>query len=253
MASTPQLVAHRGWASIYPENTLESIAAAIDAGLRFVEFDIQLSADEIPVLIHDDTLDRTSGRAGCVLDMSWTDLKTVNVGETERLGMHHAGVRIPSLAQARDLIAGHSGVTAFVEIKEECLSRYGIERVLERCVESLDNILDRCVITSFNDVVLEKARNKYGATTAWVLSTWDAQSLARAATLAPEYLFCNHMKLPVEPLLLPQGGWQWVLYEVTDVELALDLHRRGVNFVESMNAGELIKNSRLSGAITDGT
>jgi glycerophosphoryl diester phosphodiesterase len=252
MTCTPQLVAHRGWASVYPENTLESIAAAIDAGLLFVEFDIQLSADEVPVLIHDETLDRTSGRAGCVTDMRWADLKTVTVGETDRLGMQHASVRIPSLAQARDLIAGHPGVTAFVEIKEECLSRSGVGLVLDRCVESLGGILDRCVITSFNDLVLEAARDRFTAAIAWVLSTWDAKSLARAATLAPEFLFCNYRKLPTEPLLLPQGKWEWVLYEVTDVELALALHGRGVNFIESMNAGELMNDSRISGATADG-
>ena len=253
MAHAPQLVAHRGWASTHPENTLESIAAAIDAGLRFVEFDIQLSADEVPILIHDETLDRTAGRPGCVMDMSWADLASVAVGETERLGPQFAGTLVPSLTQARDLIAANSGVTAFVEIKTESLARFGIGPVLDRCMESLDGILQRCVITSFDDRVLEAARDRYGASIAWVLTTWDNDSLDRAATLAPEFLFCNYMKLPVDPLLLPRGSWEWVLYEVVEVELALALHKRGVNYIESMNAGALIQDRRLSGARSNGT
>ena len=252
MARTPELVAHRGWASAYPENTLESIAAAIDAGLRFVEFDIQLSADEVPILIHDETLDRTSGQPGCVMDMTWADLSRITVGETGRLGEEHADVLLPSLAQARDLVAGRQGVTAFVEIKEESLSRFGVGRVLDRCMEPLDGILHCCVITSFDDTVLEMAREKFGASIAWVLRTWDTDSLARAAALAPEFLFCNYKKLPDDLLSLPREKWEWVLYEVGDVELALALHDRGANFIESMKAGELIRDQRISGAIADG-
>jgi glycerophosphoryl diester phosphodiesterase len=252
MACVPELVAHRGWASVYPENTLESIAAAIDAGLRFIEFDIQLSADEVPLLIHDETLARTSGLPGCVMDIPWTDLSGITVGEMARLGEEFAEVLLPSLAQARDLIAKRPGITAFVELKEESLSRFGLGCVLDRCMESLDGIQSRCVITSFDDAVLEMAQGEFDLSIAWVLKTWDTDSLARAATLAPEFLFCNYRKLPADPLLLPRGKWQWVLYEVGDVELALALHERGVNYIESMNAGELIRDRRLSGATAGG-
>ena len=52
----PELVAHRGYALHYPENTLIGIEAAIRAGARYVEVDVQLSADKVPVLFHDRTL-----------------------------------------------------------------------------------------------------------------------------------------------------------------------------------------------------
>ncbi|MGI9265753.1 MAG: glycerophosphodiester phosphodiesterase family protein [Gammaproteobacteria bacterium] len=241
MVESPQVVAHRGLASTCPENTLESIAAAITAGIRFVEFDIQLSADEVPVLIHDDQLTRTAARPGCVMDMSWTDLSSVTVGETERLGQQYAGTLLPSLEQARLLIADHPGVTAFVEIKTESLSRFGTDRVLDRCMEALDTLLPHCVITSFDAAVLEIAREKYDAAIAWVLTTWDDDSLAAGAALQPEFLFCNYKKLPPAPLMLPQGEWEWVLYEVIDAALALELHARGAGFIESMDAGDLVK------------
>lgn len=64
------LVAHRGYAARYPENTRESLAAAVSVGAEFVEFDIQLSADGVPVLLHDADLDRTAGRRGTVFDLS---------------------------------------------------------------------------------------------------------------------------------------------------------------------------------------
>jgi glycerophosphoryl diester phosphodiesterase len=186
------------------------------------------------------------------MDMTWADLSRITVGETARLGEEFAEVLLPSLAQARDLIADRAGVTAFVEIKEESLSRFGVGCVLDRCMEALDGIRHRCVITSFDDTVLEMAQGKFDASIAWVLKTWDTDSLARAVTLAPEFLFCNYKKLPDDPMMLPRGEWQWVLYEVGDVELALALHERGVNYIESMNAGELIKDRRISGATADG-
>ena len=62
---TPELIAHRGWAYRYPENTLPAIAGALGAGARYVEFDVQITADGVPVLFHDSTLDRTAGRPGC--------------------------------------------------------------------------------------------------------------------------------------------------------------------------------------------
>ena len=64
---TIELVAHRGYAARYPENTRESLAAAVRAGARFLEFDVQLSADGVPVLLHDVTLSaRPGSRARCL-------------------------------------------------------------------------------------------------------------------------------------------------------------------------------------------
>ena len=67
MTSRPQgvdtlrLVAHRGYPRRYPENTLLSLLAALEAGAEFVEFDVQMTADGVPVLLHDADLRRTGG------------------------------------------------------------------------------------------------------------------------------------------------------------------------------------------------
>ncbi|MEK7733824.1 MAG: glycerophosphodiester phosphodiesterase family protein [Pseudomonadota bacterium] len=62
----PELVAHRGYTLLYPENTLSAVRGAIEAGGRYVEVDIQLSRDEVPVLFHDHTLKRLCGVDGAV-------------------------------------------------------------------------------------------------------------------------------------------------------------------------------------------
>ena len=58
---TPELIAHRGYSSKYPENTLASIEAALIAGANFVEFYVQMMADDEFILMHDDNLHRASG------------------------------------------------------------------------------------------------------------------------------------------------------------------------------------------------
>lgn len=85
-----------------------------------------------------------------------------------------------------------------------------------------------------------------GLPIAWVLASHDASSLERAHRLAPEYLFCNVNKLP--PGSLAKGSWDWAIYEITDPQLALDLARRGVAYVETMAIGEMLSDPRLAGA-----
>ena len=58
----PAVVAHRGYAARYPENTIVALAAAVAGGTRFLEFDVQLSRDEVPLLCHDESLSRVADR-----------------------------------------------------------------------------------------------------------------------------------------------------------------------------------------------
>jgi glycerophosphoryl diester phosphodiesterase len=242
----PDLIAHRGWASRFPENSLEALAAALDAGARFVEFDVQMSADDVPVLMHDATLNRTADVVGCIHDMTWPALASRSVGEPRRLGGSFPDARVPSLAEALGLLRQRPGRQAFVEIKTESLQRFGISRVLEHCLAAIREAPGQCIVTSYSDQLVQEVRNVSGLPIAWVLASHDASSLERAHRLAPEYLFCNVTKLP--PGTLAKGSWDWAIYEVTDPQLALDLARRGVAYIETMAIGEMLSDPRLAGA-----
>ena len=71
----PKIIGHRGAAAYAPENTLEGIHTAADMGVEWVELDVKLTKDQIPVLFHDETLERTTNGAGNVADITYDDLK----------------------------------------------------------------------------------------------------------------------------------------------------------------------------------
>jgi glycerophosphoryl diester phosphodiesterase len=88
------IAGHRGDRSIAPENTIPALQGALDSSLDFVETDLQLTADGVPVLIHDETVDRTTDGSGAVVDLTFSQLRTLDAGSWYSPAF--AGVRVPS-------------------------------------------------------------------------------------------------------------------------------------------------------------
>lgn len=110
----PRLFAHRGGGALAPENTLAGIRLAARLGYRGVEFDVMLSRDGTPVLIHDETLERTTDGAGYVARTPIAELRRLDAGS--RFHRAFAGEAIPGLEEAVACCAS-LGLTANVEIK----------------------------------------------------------------------------------------------------------------------------------------
>jgi glycerophosphoryl diester phosphodiesterase len=114
LAGLPYVVGHRGAMAHAPENTLASIRRAWELGARWVEFDVKLSRDGVSLLMHDDTLDRTTNGCGPVAGMDARDLRELDAGG--RFHPEFTGEPIPllheTLALLRELEIG-----ANVEIK----------------------------------------------------------------------------------------------------------------------------------------
>ncbi len=250
MASAPEpkrpvLVAHRGDWRHCPENTLPALESALRAGAEWVEFDVQLSGDGVPVVIHDAKLRRTAGVEGCVNDLPLRALREVDVGEPARLGAAFRSTRIPTLAEVVALLERHPAARAFVEIKRASLRRFGPERVVERAMEDLRPVLCRCAVISYDEEALRLARARGAPAVGWIIERFDAESRARAEALRPEYVFADHAIVPATEPLWP-GPWAWALYDAPDAELALRLAARGARFVETMAIGELLRDARLA-------
>ncbi len=216
----PILIAHRGYAARYPENTLPAFQAAVQAGARWLEFDVQLSADRVPVLLHDTTLDRTAGQPGVVFDLTAQQLSAISVGEPARFGTQFADVMLPTLAEVVAWLLTQPQVQAFVEIKTESIHRFGVEAVHVAVMRALEPVRERCVLISFDDAFLFAARLATSGAApmriGWVAADWNDDCARRARALAPDFLFANYMRLPPEPQPLWPGPWQWAVYEVAD-------------------------------------
>jgi glycerophosphoryl diester phosphodiesterase len=188
--STPGLarvIGHRGAAARAPENTLASLREAHRLGCAWVEFDVMLSRDMVPVLIHDETVDRTTDRKERVPDLTYEELRRLDAGV--RFAARFRGERVPHLEEALDLCLG-LGLSANVEVKPAA----GFERETGRVVA--ETLLrrwpaggPRLLVSSFERPSLEAALGAApeiprGLLAEELPADWEAAMLAlRCATL----------------------------------------------------------------------
>lgn len=239
MATIPLLVAHRGEASRYPENSLSAFRGAAEAGADAVELDLQRAACGTPMVIHDPELQRTTGLDGRVEDYSAQRLTGFSVHEPGRFGDRFLGEPLPTLRQAAEMLAQLPFRHVFLELKEEALAGVHVATLVDRVLEDSQVLGDgRRALISFSADAVEETRRR-GVPAGWVLPALDDSRLRLATELAPEFLFCDRGHLPPTDTALPTGSWQWAVYEVTDAREARALHGRGVTLIETMYPREL--------------
>jgi glycerophosphoryl diester phosphodiesterase len=195
----PRIVAHRGGGALAPENTLGAMRLGASMGFKGVEFDVMLAGDGTPVVIHDETVDRTTDGRGEVPKMSYAELSALTINKTEKIPRYEDVVRL-----CREL-----GLWANVEIKPA----KGYERATGEAVARMTRELWK------------------GAPIAPLLSSFSPDALAAAQEAAPELPrggLCD--KLP--------DGWRSLLkqlgcsavhcnYKSLNGKLAADIHEAG--------------------------
>ena len=114
MANKPyRIIAHRGWNTAFPENSIPAFAAAVAAGADEIEFDVRVSKDGVPVLCHDATLDRTTNLTGRVSDYTAAELKEARIRMPN--GELLEGLGIPRLRDVLDMFGGRVGMNIHVK------------------------------------------------------------------------------------------------------------------------------------------
>jgi glycerophosphoryl diester phosphodiesterase len=177
-------VAHRGYAAAAPENTLPAFEAAVRGGATFVEFDVRVTADGVPVVIHDRTVDRTTTGHGRVWDLTWDEIAGFDAGAT--FGPEFAGVRVPTLAETLELL-GPAAPELLVEIKAPA-TLDEVKSVVALLAEH--DLLARTVVQSFDADVIRKTRSiAPDVRRALLLFRFDAETVALAREL--DLVFCN--------------------------------------------------------------
>lgn len=228
----PVLVAHRGDQTNYPENTLSSLASALAAGAQAVEFDVQLTADLVPVLFHDDSLLRMCGIRKSLLDCEFKDIADFRASQPERFGNRFQTTTIATLYEAVELLRLYPKVKAFVEVKRESLARFGIGETLVKICDAIESIREQCMIISFEYNALSVAREMESHKIGWVIKYYDEETRAAAELMQPEVLCCNLEKIPQQGGLW-QGPWQWMLYQTSDPSRIGHYGEMGVDYLET--------------------
>lgn len=130
--SLTNVIAHRGANRFAPENTVPAFRLAKQQGASWVEFDVQLSRDNIPVIIHDETLERTTNGHGLVRDFTFAQLRALMVQQ------YGITTHIPSLAETLNLLTT-VGLHANIEIKSVCTPNAALDLLTDEPLDLMRN------------------------------------------------------------------------------------------------------------------
>jgi glycerophosphoryl diester phosphodiesterase len=242
------VIGHRGNAAHAPENTLESFAQALALGADALEFDVRLSRDGVPVVVHDASLLRTTGRPELVADLTLADLGDVDAGGTftpdggATFPYRGAGLTIPTLAEMLERFA--SRVPVIIEVK------------IPEAVEATKSALreagadDRALIDSTADAAVKPFRGGSLATGASlndvvrllprVLLRGGPSTLPYQALCIP--LWYNGVPVPVRQLarVARQARVVTHVWTINAAEVAIRLWNKGVNGIITDDPGLMI-------------
>ena len=114
MKARPVIIAHRGFSGRFPENTLRAFGEALKLPIDAIELDVRKTLDGALVVMHDETVDRTTQGSGRIGNLTWDEIKKLDAGIWK--GEEFAGERVPSLDEALEFIKGQTML--LIEIKE---------------------------------------------------------------------------------------------------------------------------------------
>ena len=147
------ILGHRGYCGKYPENTMLAFRKAIEAGADGIELDVHQTKDNKLVIIHDETVDRTTNGSGSIIEMSLAEIKSLNAN----LKFPEYGPQEIPTFDEYCAFASEYGVYTNIEIKTDNTFYSGmIERVWEKVLEY--DLADKVIFSSFNHVTMQKMR-----------------------------------------------------------------------------------------------
>ncbi|AYR25808.1 glycerophosphodiester phosphodiesterase [Herbaspirillum rubrisubalbicans] len=229
----PPILAHRGGGTLAPENTLAAFRTGLEHGYRAVEFDVMLTRDEVPILMHDPQRGRTLPGAGKIAEADWAELRELEAGAW--LDARFAGERICTLEQGLDFCLAH-GIWMNVEIKPAApqYARRTAELTAQAVARRFEGKSGSAlpVLSSFSFEALLAAKEAAPALPRGYLvddvMTEDWQ--ARLAQLQAVALHANHKHLtPALAAAVKAAGYGLFCYTVNEVARAEEIRLWGVD------------------------
>lgn len=227
----PRIIAHRGGGTLAPENTLAGLRKAKQLGFTGVEFDVMLAADTTPILMHDQTLERTTNGSGAIAATAYRDMLELDAGSWHSPA--YAGEPVPSFERAGRLCL-ELGLWANIEIKP--FKGYEAETgtaaaLLARELWSGAQI--QPLLISFQPASLAAAKVAVpelprGALTQSIPPDWES----RMRELGCVSLHCDYrLLLPQQARAVREAGYWLLCYTVNDPALVRVLFDWGVDAV----------------------
>jgi glycerophosphoryl diester phosphodiesterase len=228
-------VAHRGYSAIAPENTLPALVAGVRAGATLIEFDVRTTADGVPVVIHDRTVDRTTDGTGEVAELTVDEVRAVDAGSW--FSPAYAGTRVPLLAEVLELL---SASRLLLEIKPPATWEQ-VKVILEMVAER--GLSARTVVQSFAPEVLRLVREAAPDVRRGLLRLRLADdTVPLARELGVDYLnppVADVLGDPATVAALAAAGVAIMPWTANDMTRWPDLAGAGVAGLISDRAGEL--------------
>lgn len=223
----PRIIAHRCGGALAPENTLAGLRVAAGRGCKGVEFDVMLSGDGTPVLIHDETLERTTDGRGRVAETSDAELARLDAGGWH--GAQFAGEPLPSFGDAAELCRA-LGLWANVEIKPSTGADAETARRVAALARELWRDAPSPLLSSFSTEALEVARDAAPELPRGLLvDAPPADWLKRLRRLGCLSLHCSRRHFGRRLLdEARRADVPLLVYTVNDAEDAIQLLRSGV-------------------------
>lgn len=237
----PTLFAHRGGGSLAPENTLAAIRAGHEHSYVAVEFDVKLSRDGVALLMHDETLDRTTSGRGLVAGKSMAELDILDAGAWH--SEQYRGEHIPRFSTVSTYLHVQ-GMMANVEIKP-CPGREAETgtRIAELCDELWRDRLVKPLVSSFSLASLRAARAAAPELPIGVLVKIPAREhLVLLEEFRAVSIHCEHEHINEELIkLFHQNGYRVMTYTVNEPARAAALLEMGVDGIFTDNLEVMAK------------
>nr|XP_033325385.1 glycerophosphodiester phosphodiesterase 1 [Megalopta genalis] len=224
-----RVVAHRGGAYDYPENSLTAFRKSKEKGCKAVELDVFLTKDNVPIVFHDPTIDRTTGKNGRIKDMTWDQLRELDISQNHPLKDKFInGENIPLLDEALEICLNNDQ-RIILDIKE---TRTEIVQTILDAYKKYPKLYERGIVSSFNPIVVYMIRRKEPKIVASL--AWRPHYFSRLTYSAFEKPGPMRFRNPIKHLVacVIDYVYTWAFYHfvyyVTGVSLVL-LHKDTIN------------------------
>lgn len=235
----PYVTAHRGESATTPENTMPAFRAAVDNGADLVETDVQLTADRIPVLLHDTTVDRTTDGTGLIAELTFAQVRSLDAGSW--YGAEYAGARVPLFDELLNyLVLEATEVRALVELK----GTWDVDetRLLVSSVRAR-GLSQRVAFASFSEkslLALRESGPEFAR--ALLISELPDEPVAAAARVGAIAIMTRLDSVQARPEVVRElhaAGLSILIYTLNDEELWDVAYRLGVDGIITDRTGGL--------------